>query len=128
MYKRGRTYYVQDNKTGQQESLHTKDRTEAIRLWNAKNETKFLAGSNLQVSRAYMIASDPHMPERDWQEVVDFIIDQKTGPNKHRWTSFSKDRALKRLWKLPVVETRAEQLLTMLKRGTVSTNVYERQI
>ena len=129
LYQRGSNgYYIENNETGQQESLHTKDRTEAIRLWNAKNETNFLAGSNLQVSRAYMVASDPHMPERDWQEVVDFIIDQKSGPNKLRWESFSKDRALKRLWKLPVVETRADQLLTMLKKGTVSTNVYLRRL
>ncbi len=124
MYQRKRTYYVEDIQTGQQESLHTKDPVEAARLLNAKNETTFLAGSNLQVARAYMVASDPHMPERDWQEVVDFIIDQKAGPNKHRWQSFSKDRALKQLWKMRVVETRADQHLTMLKKGTVSTNVY----
>lgn len=129
MYKRGtKGYYVEDNETGQQESLHTKDRVEAVRLWNAKNETNFLAGTNLQVARAYMVASDPHMPDRTWQEVVDFIIDQKTGPNQHRWKSFSKDRALKRLWKLHVVETRADQLLTMLRKGTVSTNVYLRRL
>jgi hypothetical protein len=60
MYRRGRTFCVEDNETGQQESLHTKDRTEATRLWNAKNETKFLAGSNLQVARAYMVASERH--------------------------------------------------------------------
>jgi integrase len=128
MYRRKRVYYVEDIQTGQQESLHTKDPVEATRLLNAKNETTFLAGSNLHVARAYMIASDPHMPERDWQEVVDFIIDQKAGPNKHRWKSFSKDKALKQLWKMRVVETRADQLLTFLKKGTVSTNVYLRRL
>jgi hypothetical protein len=78
MYRRGRTYYVQDKETGQQESLHTKDKTQAKRLLNAKNEGSILAGSNLQVSRAYMVASDPDMPKRTWKGIVDFILGQST--------------------------------------------------
>src|SRR3569833_4377216 len=97
LYQRGSNgYYIENNETGQQESLHTKDRTEAIRLWNAKNEPNILAGSNLQVSRAYMVASDPHMPERDWQEVVAYNIAQKSGQTDHRWESFSQGGAVKR--------------------------------
>jgi hypothetical protein len=94
MYRRGRRYYAQDNETGRQESLETSDKTTAVRLLNAKNEASILAGSNLQVARAYMVASDPDMPKRTWKEIVDLIIGQKDGPNKHRWVSFSKDRAL----------------------------------
>src|SRR5512137_460583 len=73
LYRRGRTYYVQDNDTGAQESLQTKDKTQATRLLNAKNEASILAGSNLQVARAYMVASDPDMPKRTWKEVIEFI-------------------------------------------------------
>lgn len=68
------------------------------------------------------------MPKLAWKEVVDFIIDQKAGPNQHRWKSFSKDKALSHLWKLHVVDTRADQILTMLKKGTVATNVYLRRL
>jgi integrase len=95
---------------------------------NAKNEASILAGSNLQVARAYMVASDPKMPERTWQEVVDFIIEQKSGPGAHRWVSVSKDKSLRGLWKLRVVNTRADQLLMMVKNGTVSTNAYLRRL
>jgi hypothetical protein len=49
MYRRGRTYYVDDNETGQQESLKTKDKTLATGLLKARNEASILAGSNLQV-------------------------------------------------------------------------------
>lgn len=128
MYRRGRVYYVEDNETGQQESLKTSDKTTATRLWNAKNEASILANSNLQVARAYMVASDPHMPKRTWKEVVDFIIQQKTGVNQHRWTSVSKHKPLARLWKWHVVDTRADQLLTLVSQGTVSTNVYLRRL
>ena len=94
MYRPCRVFYVEDNETGQQESLHTKDRTTAMRLLNARNEAWILAGSNLLVARAYMVATDPEMRKRTWKVVIDFIIDQKTGQNEHRWKSFSKDKAL----------------------------------
>jgi len=128
LYRRRHRYYAQNNDTGQQESLHTSNRTDAIRLLNAKNEAPLLVGMNMQVSRAYMAVTDPEMPKRIWKEVVDFIIDQKEGPNRKRWDNFSKDKALKKLLKLRVVETRADQLLVMLKKGTVSTNVYLRRL
>lgn len=128
LYRRGRTYYCEHNETGQQESLRTCDKAAATRLLNARNEASQMAGLNLQISRAYMTAADPHMPKRIWQEVVDFIINDKSGPSKRRWINVSKDRALAPLWKRRVVETRADELLVMLKKGTVSTNVYLRRL
>lgn len=61
MYRRGRIYYLEDNETGQQESLKTSDKAVATRLWNAKNESSILAHSKLLVARACMVASDPQM-------------------------------------------------------------------
>ena len=58
LYRRGKTYYAQNNDTGEQESLRTKDKATATRLLNAKNESTMLMGSNLLVARAYMVASD----------------------------------------------------------------------
>lgn len=128
LYRRGKTYYAQNNDTGEQESLRTKDKATATRLLNAKNESTMLMGSNLLVARAYMVASDPEMPKRTWKDVIDFIIDEKPETARHRWTSVKKDKALARLWKLRVVETRAAQFITMLKKGTVSTNTYLRRL
>jgi integrase len=128
LYRRGRKYYCEHNETGQQESLRTCDKVTATRLLNARNEATQMAGMNLQISRAYMVAADPNMPKRKWHEVVDFIIKDKTGPSRTRWINVSKDKALAPLWKLRVVETRADQLLVMLQKGTVSTNVYLRRL
>jgi hypothetical protein len=128
LYRRGRKYYCQHNETGQQESLRTCNKAAATRLLNARNEAAQMAGLNLQISRAYMVASDPKMPERTWQDVVDFIIEQKNRPGAHRWVSVSKDKSLRGLWKLRVVNTRADQLLIMVKHGTVSTNAYLRRL
>ena len=38
MFLRGTVFWIQDNETGKQETLRTKDRTEAERLFNSKNE------------------------------------------------------------------------------------------
>jgi hypothetical protein len=128
LYRRWQRYYVQHNDTGQQESLETSDRKLATRLLHAKNEAAILVGSNLLVARAYMSVTDPHMPKRTWKEVVDFIIDEKDDAIRRRWINVSKDKALAPLWKLRVVETRAEQFMTIMKKGTVSTNVYLRRL
>ena len=45
MFLRGTVHWVQDNTTGKQESLGTRDRAEAKRLFNAKNETHRQASS-----------------------------------------------------------------------------------
>lgn len=128
LYRRGKTYYVQNNDTGEQESLRTKDKATATRLLNAKNESTMLMGSNMLVARAYMVVTDPDMPKRTWKNVIDFIIAEKPDTARHRWISVTKDKALAPLWRLRVVETRAEQFFVMLKRGTVSTNTYLRRL
>ena len=128
LYRRKKVYYCQDNATGKQESLHTSDKVDAGRILHAKNEAGQMGTLNLQIARAYMVASDPLMPERTWREVIRFIIEQKTGPTRTRWENTEKDKALAALWNIRVVETRADQLLKMLKHGTVSTNVFLRRL
>ncbi len=53
MFRRGEVFWVQDNETGKQETLRTKDRFEAERLLNAKNEAHRQPVINLQIARAY---------------------------------------------------------------------------
>jgi hypothetical protein len=128
LYRRKKIYYCEHIESGQQESLHTRDKDEATRQLHAKNEAAQMGASNLQIARVYMGAADPHMPLRTWQEVIQTVIDSKKGPNQTRWKNAEKDKALTSLWKLRVVETRAHQLLRMLQNGTVSTNVFLRRL
>jgi integrase len=129
LYRRKGIYYCHNNDTGQQESLRTCDKGAARRLLHAKNEAVQMGTLNLQIARAYMVAVDPHMPKRTWREVIRFIIEEKEeGPSRRRWENAEKDKALAGLWKLRVVETRADRLLRMLKKGTVSTNAYLRRL
>jgi hypothetical protein len=49
MFRRGNVYWAQNNETGKQESLSTKDRPTAERLLNAKNEAHQQPIINLQM-------------------------------------------------------------------------------
>ena len=94
LYRRKKIYYCEDIESGQQESLRTSNKDDAVRQLHAKNEAAKMGSANLQIARAYMGAADPHMPLRTWQEVIATVIDSKKGPNQTRWKNAEKDKAL----------------------------------
>jgi integrase len=128
LYRRGSVYYIHDNETGKQESLRTEDRIEAERLWHAKNEAQRQPTINIQIARAYLMVGDPKAATRTWQEVMDEIVKLKTDSTAHRWRTAVKDRALDGLRTVPILETRAEHLLSAMEKGKVSTNIYLRRV
>jgi len=125
---RGSTFYCVDNRTGKRTSLKTRDRDEASRLIQAKNEAERQPMINVQIAKAYLAASDAAISTRTWQHVFEHIINCKEGPTKVRWTGASKEKAFDLIRERPVIETHAEELLHVLKSGTVSTNVYLRRV
>ncbi|EEF62983.1 tyrosine-type recombinase/integrase [Pedosphaera parvula] len=125
---KGGVYYLEDVETGRRTSLQTTDAMTAERLLHAHREAHLQPAINLQIARTYVVASDPAMVSRNWQEVMQSIVATKTGETKNRWDSVAKDKALALLWKKPLMETRAEHFLDALLKGTVSTNVYLRRL
>jgi hypothetical protein len=69
LYRRhkGGRYYIHDETTGKQESLHTSDRPAALRLLHAKNEAVIQPAMNLQIAQVYLQHGDPAMSRRTWQ-------------------------------------------------------------
>lgn len=129
VFRRGwGTYYVEDLETKKQESLHTRDKTEAYRLVAARNETETAPAFSLQLARVYWKAGDSAAATRDWQFVMGELVRTKKGDTRSRWDTAIKDRAFAPLRQLPVVETKAEHFLRVLAVGTVSTNVYLRRL
>src|ERR1051326_5410449 len=128
MFLRGTVYWVQDNENGKQETLRTKDRDEAERLLNVKNEAHRQPWVNLQIARQYLNAADPAFPTRTWQFVMDEIVKLKDGETRRRWLVAIKDKALDGIRTLPVLETRAEHFLRSLEKGKISTNIYLRRV
>jgi hypothetical protein len=126
--KNGGRYYLHDDQTGKQESLGTRDRATALRLLHSHNEAERQPAVNLQIARAYLVASDPQISTRTWQHVMDEMVKLKHDETRYRWSTAIKDKAFDAIRHLPVLETRAEKFLRVLESGTVSTNVYLRRI
>src|SRR2546422_7089340 len=117
MFLRGTVYWAQDNETGKQETLRTKDRAEAERLLNVKNEAHRQPIINLHIARAYLMVGDARAATRTWQAVMDEIVKLKNGETLRRWLVAVKDKALDGIRALPVLETRAEHFLRSLEKG-----------
>ena len=130
VYRRGKRgiFYLEDTETGQRTSLQTNDPKTAERLLAAHREAHVQPFVNLQIARAYVAASDPEMLTRTWRHVIDAIASTKQGDTAYRWKSVAKDKALRTLMPLRVMETRSQHFLDVLTKGTVSTNVYLRRM
>jgi integrase len=128
LYRRQGIYYVHDHLTGKQQSLGTRSRTDALRLFAAKNEAHQQPVLNLQLARVYLTATDPSLAVRTWNDVVGEIIKTKRGSTQIRWEVARKDHAFDLIRSLTLLETRAEHFLRVLEKGTVATNVFLRRI
>ncbi len=121
-------YFAQDNQTGRQTSLRTGDKAAATRLLNAMNEAHRQPHLNLQIARSYLLASDPTLVTRTWQEVMDRIVSLKNTSTRDRWERAVKDCAFDSIRKLKVVETCDRDFFRVLDTHKTSSNVYLRRI
>jgi integrase len=123
-------WYLHDKETDQRISLETKDKNRANELLVAHNEAAREPAFNLQKARVYLAASDPKVGTRTWENALNELISAKPAgsANRHRWETFAKDKALKSLLPLVIIETRADQMLNVLTQGKISTNVYLRRL
>ncbi len=128
MYRRKGIYYIHDHLTGKQQSLGTRSRKDALRLFAAKNEAHQQPVLNLQLARVYLTATDPALAVRTWNDVILEIIKTKHGHTQIRWEVARKDHAFDLIRPLTLLETRAEHFLRVLEEGGVATNVFLRRI
>src|SRR5262245_56578957 len=123
--------YIPNNTTGKQESLGTSDRTEALRMFHARNEAEYQPAFNVQMARAYLAAKDALISQRTWQFVMD---EMKRTKVKHaertseRYESAFNEAPFDALRHLILIETRPDEILKVLLSGTVSTNIFMRRL
>jgi len=128
LYRRNGTYYCEDRQTGKQQSLRTRNEAEARALLHSKNEAFRQPILNQQIALAYLSASDSDAAKRAWRFVMDEMTATKQGDTLARYLTAMKDPAFDLILDRPLLETRAEHLLKVLRSGTVSTNVYLRRM
>lgn len=125
--RKGGRYYLHDNVTGKQESLHTSERATAQRIFFAHNEAEKQPAINFQIAKAYLAAADPRFIKRNWAEVMAEFVKTKTGKNRTRSERAVMDDAFDSLRDLGLIQTRPEHFLKVLQGGKVSTNNYLRR-
>ena len=133
LYRRGASgrYYAQDNITGQQQSLGTTNRAEALRLLCALNEAEYQPAFNGHLARTCLSAGDPALAKRNWQWVMDALLKSKTAwsqSTQDRYLSSMSEKALDPIRQVALIETRPEHILNVIQGGTVSTNIFLRRL
>ena len=126
--KRGGMFYLEDTQSKKQESLHTKNRADAVSVLNARNESTRQPQLNLQIAKAYLSGTDSSVTTRTWQTAIESLTNSKSGANQHRWRIAARDKAFAPLLSRVIIETPGELLLNVIQAGTVSTNVYLRRL
>ena len=82
---RGGAFYCKDVITGSRTSLKTKDRAEAERLIQHKNEALRQPLLNRKIGMAYLAGTDSAITKRTWQDVMNDCLKDKQGPTLRRW-------------------------------------------
>jgi len=127
-FRRGNVWWCQDNETGKQQSLKTKDESEAIELLIAMNKPSQNAGFHRQMARTHLLVADERGATRTWQNAFDEIIRLANGPTKARWERVKKCKSFDKIRSSIICDTKAEDFFNVLNDGKVSTNVYLRRL
>jgi integrase len=128
IYRRGETFYLQDSRTGKQQSLETKDRNAASRLLEIKRQTVADPGFNQFILKSCLTTRDPHLATRTWQTVMDQMQTHGKDSTKTRCIRAMKSRAFDALRPVKLVETSAEDFLPILTDGKVSVVHYLKRL
>ncbi len=128
LYRRGETFYLQDSRTGKQQSLETKDRKAALRLLEIKRQTVTEPGFNQFILKSCLSTQDPLLAKRTWQTVMEQMQTHGKDSTKTRCARAMKSKAFDGLRPVKLVETTAEDFLTILNGGKVSVVHYLKRL
>jgi hypothetical protein len=128
IYRRGETFYLQDSRTGKQQSLETKDRKAAVRLLEIKRQTAENLGFNQFILKSCITTQDPLLAKRTWQTVMDQMQTHGKEATRNRCCRAMKSKSFDSLRSVKLVETTADDFLTILQHGKVSVVHYLKRL
>jgi integrase len=128
LFRRAGVFYSEDTTTRKQTSLRTKDEAEALTLLHTKNEAHRQPTLNLHIARAYLTAADPAVAQRTWQAVMEQMQTHGKDATKTRCARAMQSKAFDGLRRKKLMETTAEDLLTILNGGKVSVAHYLKRL
>jgi integrase len=116
LFRRRGTYYLQDSRCGKQQSLGTQDRHLAARLLELKRQTSDDAGFNQFILKNCLSTRDPLLSRRTWRTVMDQMQTHGRESTRTRCTRAMNCKAFKTIRNVKLVETSAEDFLSLLKQ------------
>jgi integrase len=126
---RGGVYYIQENGKNNARSLKTTDETEAQRLLDAKNgAVSQTAALNLQIGKAYITNANPDMAKRTWETAMDELSTHGKESSQKRCSRAFEAKAFDLIRNNVIIETTAEDLMAVLRRGGAATSNYLRRL
>jgi len=128
MYRRNGVFYAQNNETGEQKTLRTSDKSEAKTLLSALNQTKQATAINLELGKVYLRAADPQLAIRTWEVAIDELSQHGKESSQKRCRRELSSPPFNLIKNKPMIETTAEDLKAVLKRGGAATNNYLRRL
>lgn len=128
LFRRGGVFYCQDQSTGQQKSLQTRDKAEARRIVQAKNDTVKNPLMNLVMARTYLAAQDPKLVSRTWADAIELFCRRGKPATQTRHRRAAKSKALVYLRDKRLVETTADDLLHAMTLGGNSSIYFVRTL
>ena len=128
IYQRRDMFYLQDSRTGKQQSLETKDRKTALRLLEIKRQTVADPGFNQFILKSCLATQDPLLPTRTWETVMQQMQTHGKDSTKVRCARAMKSKAFDAIRLVKLVETSAEDFLKILNGGKVSVAHYLKRL
>jgi integrase len=113
--KRGNVYVSLDSETGKRESLRTRDKDDAKRIIEAKNNATRQPAMNIAIAKAYLVGADPKLMERTWTCVMDQFCARGKETTRQRMRRAVKSKAFDPIRKKKLIETTSDDFLAVFK-------------
>lgn len=127
MFKRGKTFYFQDAQSGEQKSLGTQDKGEALRLLEIKRQSVSNPAFNQLMLKTCLSAHDGLLAKRTWTDVMNQMQTNGKPSTQLRCKRAVSNKALDLIRNKKLIETTSDDFLAILKNCRVSTNHYLRR-
>jgi integrase len=128
---RGGIYYWEDTISGRQGSLKTRNRIQATKLLQAKNETVRQPQLNRELGRVYLKAADSALATRTWQDAINSYNSRThlREASRERPRRAFAGRHFDAIRSVVITETSTDLFLSVLeKAGNASTNHFLRRL
>lgn len=121
LFRRGPVYYCEDQGTGQQKSLRTRNENEASKIVQAKIDASSQPLLNLVLAKTYLAAIDPKLVTRTWADVMARFCSRVNPTTQMRHERVVRTKPMQFLSDKNLIETTADDILHAIGMGPKST-------